>query len=218
MLVKAVLFDLIGTTVKEKDSLFINKSFAKAFNINGIHVIPEMVKPHRGKDKNDIITNILNELNEPLDISGKILDDYNKIVENSLDNFTENDGLCEILEYLKERKIITGLGTGLTADIFRKIMQHLNWEPGLFDYTAASEEIGRGRPEPDMILDMMKKFRLNNSELLKVGDTITDIREGKNAGVLTAAILSGTQSQEELVSQEPDYVINSLFQLKDIIN
>jgi phosphoglycolate phosphatase-like HAD superfamily hydrolase len=69
-----------------------------------------------------------------------------------------------------------------------------------------------------MILDMMKKFRLNNSELLKVGDTITDIREGKNAGVLTAAILSGTQSQEELVSQEPDYVINSLSQLKDIIN
>ncbi|MGZ8518400.1 MAG: HAD family hydrolase [Chitinophagaceae bacterium] len=42
-----------------------------------------------------------------------------------------------------------------------------------------------------MILDMLKKFSLQKEQFLKVGDTVADILEGKNAGVKTAAILSG---------------------------
>jgi phosphoglycolate phosphatase-like HAD superfamily hydrolase len=61
-----------------------------------------------------------------------------------------------------------------------------------------------------MIIDMMKSFSLSADSILKVGDTIAYIIEGKNAGVKTVAILSGTQGENEIRSYQPDYVIKKL--------
>jgi len=41
--------------------------------------------------------------------------------------------------------------------------------------------------------------------------------EGKNANVKTAAILSGTQSEELLRNAQPDFMLNNLKELIDII-
>ena len=68
-----------------------------------------------------------------------------------------------------------------------------------------------------MIYDMMKKCGVENTEMLKVGDTISDIMEGKNANVKTAVILSGTQDENELLRCDPDYVLHSLMDLKEIV-
>jgi phosphoglycolate phosphatase-like HAD superfamily hydrolase len=70
-----------------------------------------------------------------------------------------------------------------------------------------------------MILDMLKKLSgVDRSEFLKVGDTTADIQEGKNAGVATVAILSGSQTAEQLQAEHPDYFIRSLFELKAILS
>jgi phosphonoacetaldehyde hydrolase len=217
MQIKAVMFDLIGTTVLEKDSQPITNCFIKAFEANDLIINPEHVRKNRGKDKTDIIKNILSELKYPIDACGAILKDYNSNLEKSIDCFVENSELREIAGYLKEKNIKAGIGTGLSRKFLNNLIKHFKWESIGFDYTSASEEIGRGRPEPDMIYDMMKKFGLKKKEVLKVGDTITDIKEGKNAGVYTAVLLSGTQRTEDLISLKPDYVVGSLIQLKEII-
>jgi len=217
MKIKAVLFDLIGTTVKEKDPAFINNCFEKAFFANGIHVNAEMIKPHRGKDKMDIIKNLLNELNQPLNTGDKILNDYKTILENNMDNFSEIEGFREIMSYLKGKKMLSGLGTGLSRDFLDKLISFLGWNNAGFNYIAASEEVGNGRPHPEMIYDMMKRLDIHPEEMLKIGDTFSDIQEGKNAGVKTVVILSGTQDKSVLRSYKPDYIIKSLIELKEII-
>jgi pyrophosphatase PpaX len=68
-----------------------------------------------------------------------------------------------------------------------------------------------------MIFEMMKSVNVNADEFLKVGDTTTDILEGENAKVRTAAILSGTQPEELLRSAHPDFILNNLEELIDII-
>lgn len=109
------------------------------------------------------------------------------------------------------------MGTGLTRDTFEKIFYHLNWDVPGFDYIGIAAETGRGRPYPDMILDLMKKCNLQQDEFLKIGDTVADIQEEKNANVFTVAILSGTPIEKEIILQQPDFIFHSLTQLKEII-
>ena len=217
MTFKAILFDFIGTTVLEKNSSVISICFANAFNENGIPANLDMVKANRGLDKREIVCNILNHLNYPLELKDTILNSYKIQIENNVNDFSEYPGFSEIKEYTKQNSIKIGVGTGLSRDLYDIISGHLNWDNTQFDYIGIAEEVGKGRPHPDMIYDMMKKCGVENTEMLKVGDTISDIMEGKNANVKTAVILSGTQDENELLRCDPDYVLHSLMDLKEIV-
>src|SRR6185503_20663451 len=115
---------------------------------------------------------------------------------------------------LAKTGIRIGLGTGLPRDTFEAIFNYLGWNVKHFDYIGIAEEMAKGRPHPDMIFAMMKKLGLGVDELIKVGDTVADIREGKNAGVKTVAILSGTQDEQDIRDQQPDNIIRSLDELR----
>ena len=59
-----------------------------------------------------------------------------------------------------------------------------------------------GRPYPYMIFKNMETLKIDSvSKVIKAGDTVADILEGKNAGVFTIGILEGSSvmglSEEE---------------------
>lgn len=68
---------------------------------------------------------------------------------------------------------------------------------------------GLGRPNPYMIFANMQKFQVPSVQaVVKVGDTVSDIREGKKAGVRSLGVLEGssvmgmTQMDYEALSAE----------------
>lgn len=215
-MITAILFDFIGTTVLEKDSSMINYCFIRAFASQGVIVNDDLIKSNRGKDKAEMIGLILKQLNQPRTLKDSILRSFKDNMGRGLLNFIENEGLQDTIHYLKGKRIKIGVGTGLPRDIFEQISKHLNWQRLPWDYIGIAEE-GRGRPHPDMIFDMMRKLNLTQNGFLKVGDTMADIQEGRNANVLTAAILSGTQRERELSDEKPDFIIQSLTELKQIV-
>lgn len=217
MKIKAVLFDFIGTTVLEKGDV-INSAFEKAFHQEGVQIDSKVLNQNRGKDKHEIIDLILGErYSSKAILSKKIYQAFQTNVEKSSSEFSLNSGVSEVLEYLKVKKIKVGLGSALTRDLFERIFDRLPWHKNSFQYIGIASEVGRNRPHPDMIFDMMKSMDVKADEFLKVGDTTTDILEGKNAKVKTAAILSGTQPEELLRNAQPDFILNSLKELIDII-
>ena len=67
----------------------------------------------------------------------------------------------------------------------------------------------KGRPYPYMIFRNMEALGLMDvCRVIKVGDTVSDIREGKNAGVLSAGIVTGSSemglSLEEFEALSPE--------------
>lgn len=216
-MIHSVLFDLIGTTVKEeKDTILM--SFSKAFQDHvGYIDINELTK-NRGKDKKLIIAHLLSHHNYSLSFIQPIFNSFNSYVANSLYNFYEMDSAAEIFSFLKGKKIKTGIGTGLSRNLFDKIYNYLGWAKYDFDYVGISDEIAKSRPAPDMIFAMMTKTGMNDLKgFLKVGDTAADIQEGKNAGVITAVLLSGSQDKKDLINESPDFILNSLSEIKQII-
>jgi phosphoglycolate phosphatase-like HAD superfamily hydrolase len=217
-MIKAVLFDVIGTTINENDPDTINKCFQKAFTDNGFSVTLDTVRKNRGKSKLEIIETILKLSGGDLSISETISNDFRDNVKANIGNFVMKPGAVEILEYLRANGIKTGLGSGLTRDLFDDILKNAGLSEKLFDYIGIASELGFSRPNPAMINDMISKLSIAGSrEFLKVGDTEVDILEGKNAGVITAILLSGTQSRESLEKSKPDYFLNELLEIKEIV-
>lgn len=218
MAIKAILFDVIGTTVLETNPLLINQCFERSFSEYNIQVPGELIQAIRGKDKKEAITSILQQLNSPLHLADQILAAFKKHFLSNLNSFRKADELKGTISFLRSRNIKIGIGTGLSDDIFQPIFEKLNWSSYQFDYIGIAEKIGRGRPHPDMIFDMIKKLGIAHSEFLKVGDTPADIQEGKNASVLTAAILSGTTRKSDFIKLKPDFIITSLTDLIKIVD
>jgi phosphoglycolate phosphatase-like HAD superfamily hydrolase len=50
-----------------------------------------------------------------------------------------------------------------------------------------------------------------------VGDSVADVKAGKNAGAKTVAVLSGIFSHKELEREKPDLILENINQLPDFL-
>ncbi|MBC7946858.1 MAG: HAD-IA family hydrolase [Chitinophagaceae bacterium] len=217
MMIRGILFDFIGTTVLEKDPQVINRCFSQAFSDHGVTISQDFIRNNRGKDKKEVITRALIQGGYRAELIPSVLASLESYVAKNISNFSVGPGAREIIEHFISKDRLVGLGSGLPRETFDRILHYLEWENIPFHYIGIAAEMERGRPHPDMIIDMMQKLGLQPREVLKVGDTTADILEGKNAGVFTAAILSGTQATKLLAEQQPDWMITSLSELKEIV-
>lgn len=86
------------------------------------------------------------------------------------------------------------------------------------EYATGKKPIFIGKPEPTMILELMKKFNCSKQETLVVGDRVyTDVASGINAGVDAICVLSGEATVKDIEESaiKPTFTLNSI---KDILN
>ena len=69
----------------------------------------------------------------------------------------------------------------------------------LFDEVMGQREGIRRKPAPDIPLALAQKMGVLPDECLYIGDTGTDMRTGRNAGMLTVGVLWGFRDKEELL-------------------
>jgi phosphonoacetaldehyde hydrolase len=216
-LIKAVLFDVIGTTVLERDPSLINNCFIRSFYDNGMTVTEAEVKSIRGMSKEEAIQKLIMSKDAAPTLTKLVLERFHNHVSVNLHNFVERPELSEVMRSLRKQKIVVGVGTGLSSPLFQLIFHSLKWERYQFDFVGIADQIGAGRPDPKMLLLMMMKFGIKPNEFLKVGDTVSDIQEGKNAGVKTAVLVAGTQDEATLKKANPDILLRSLAEVSSII-
>jgi phosphonatase-like hydrolase len=215
-----IFFDLIGTTIKDSDEKesHVIESFYRSFALNGFHLSYKNVNEQRGKRKREAIRQLI-PFGLSQEVEDKIYDDFMNLLRSSIQNFSEIPGALSLFKFLKNNNIKIALGSGLPLDFIHALIKSLKWENVNFDYIGSSEEFGIGRPDPVMILDAMNKLKIKNvQKVLKIGDTIVDIQEGKNAGVKTAAVLTGTQKKYDLQKQKPDYLLESILQVPHLLS
>ncbi|MEM3616555.1 MAG: HAD family hydrolase [Candidatus Bathyarchaeia archaeon] len=69
------------------------------------------------------------------------------------------------------------------------------------------------KPSPKALVDCAKRLGVEVGECAIVGDSVTDIKAGKNAGAKTVAVLSGIFTKEELEKEKPDLIIKDIGEL-----
>lgn len=71
-----------------------------------------------------------------------------------------------------------------------------------------------------MILLAMQRFDIADArQVIKVGNSIIDIEEGRNAGcALNIGITTGAHTAGQLLSANPDYIIDDLLELLPLLD
>lgn len=210
-----VIFDMAGTTVEDKvDGLsLVLKAYNDAFLKYGIKIPLETLNKQRGRSKRAVINDFGGEK------APKIYDYFVNLLLVNAKKVREVVGTGEIFQFLRERGINVATNTGFPKEVTEVIIDKLGWKKaGLIDFWLCSEMVGKSRPNPLMILETMKFFKIRNPlNVMKIDDTIIGLEEGKRAGVITMGVLTGTQSRNQLQTAKPDGILSSVKELSDYL-
>jgi phosphonoacetaldehyde hydrolase len=99
------------------------------------------------------------------------------------------DGVAGFIEELQSGGIRIGSSTGYTRPMLNLLLEHAAKQGLCPDAALCPEDIGGGRPAPWMC--WMNAIRLQTFpmwQMVKIGDTPSDIEEGRNAGMWTIGV------------------------------
>lgn len=137
----------------------------------------------------------------------------------SSDEVREILGAAGIFRVLRHHGVKVALDTGFDRSIVEVLLERLGWDDGLLDATAASDEVPRGRPYPDLVHRLMELTGVTDpKEVAKVGDTASDLQEGTAAGCgLVVGVTTGSFTRSQLESYPHSHVLDSLAELPNIV-
>lgn len=215
---------MAGTVVNEDNVVY--KTLQKAINTKGYKVSLDFVLVHgAGKEKHQAIKDILKAETGTTDVplAKTIFAEFKEMLADAYLhlNVTSYSGLEEMLYALKESGIKVALNTGYDTATAQLLLKKMDWHKGKeYDVLVTADDVELGRPNPDMILEAMLKMNIKNAaQVLKAGDSIIDIEEGKNANCgVTIGVTTGAHTREQLQSAKPTYVLDSLAELKELIS
>ena len=204
-----IIFDIDGTLTSTNDLIFAS------FN----HVM--------NKYLNKTLTN-----NEIISLFGPTEDvileewtgtDYPRAREDYYNFYSENHtmadlypGILDILTYIKSKKIPLSIFTGKGRDAAIITLKKLKIYD-FFEMIITGDDVKEHKPSPEGILRFVEKFRLNPERVLMIGDSPSDIKASRAAGVKIASVLWDNYSQAKEIELKSDYVFHEVSELREFL-
>jgi phosphonatase-like hydrolase len=222
-MIRMVVLDMAGTTVNENNLVY--KTLQKAINEAGFDfTLEQVLEAGAGREKLEAIQNILHVYNgtDDRELAKKIYQVFAAELRTAYKEVAvmPQQHAEKLFVELGKRNIRVILNTGYNLETAQLLLEKLGWVKGRdFDDLITASEVSRGRPNPDMIWLAMSRFEISDAgEVVKVGDSIIDIEEGRNAGCgLSIGITTGAHSLQQLETAKPDYIIHDLIDLLTLI-
>ena len=214
MKIEAVIFDWAGTTV-DYGCFAPVQAFMEVFKTFGIEPTMEETRKPMGMLKRDHIKTMLsmeriqqcfeekygrNSGEEDIDA---MYAQFEAKLLSILDQFADpKPFVLDTVAKLKDMGIKIGSTTGYTDEMMAIVIREARvkgYAPDCWFSPDATESYGR--PYPFMIFKNMETLKISSvKNVVKVGDTVSDIKEGKNAGVVSVGVVEG--SSELAMTQE----------------
>jgi phosphonatase-like hydrolase len=211
-----VVFDMAGTTIEDAGQ--VPEAFTKVLLGHGIAITESELNALRGASKRDAIRHFAS-LQNPDDVDARtaaIFDDFRAYLSELFraGGVKPIDGAAATFAWLRGRKIKVALNTGFDRTIADLIIQAVGW-PAAVDTMVCGDDVANGRPAPDLIFKAMERTGVSDAaQVMAVGDTVLDLRAGRNAGAgRVVGVLSGAHRRAQLESEPHDDLINSVAEL-----
>lgn len=210
MSLPAVLFDFDGTLMDSEPAII--SSFMHVFEI---YATPEEFTDER---KTEV-------LGPPLDVEmrkffpnvdvNEVLEEYRRFQEQHLHELMKPmKGAVELLTWLKKEGYPVGIVTIRHSKSLERILREFGLEH-YFEVLVTGDDHVKSKPAPDGILYAMKQ--LGCSESIYVGDSISDLLAGRNAGSTVIAALTKIEKEQSLIDFGPDHAVYDLGEIKQIL-
>ncbi len=229
--IQMIVFDMAGTTVQDKNE--VEYCFMKAVDQTGLITDPEEINSMMGWSKLTVFETLWNRQlagapgNEIRSCINRSYSAFKEILESHYQNseVLPTEGTLDAFEYLKQKNINIALTTGFYRVVTDIILHKLGWDEGLnenysgkglINASVSSDQVKAGRPSPFMIFRAMELCNVNDvRKIIKIGDTPSDLGEGKNAGCyLSLGITNGTHTTQQLEKLENDGLYENMSHFK----
>jgi len=208
-----IIFDVDGTLVDSKRDIAAAQHWVLAQL--GVHSYkPEDLYPLIGKPLTETFSRLL-----PPSLHDRIAEASALYKEHypphALDTTTLFPGVRETVAALRSRGINLATATTKLSAGTRRVLTHFGIAEH-FSQIQGSDDMPF-KPDPFIITKIMTDQSWVKADTLMVGDTDNDIEAGKRAGVLTCGVTYGSLSGEQIRQLKPDFVIESLPELLNIL-
>jgi pyrophosphatase PpaX len=140
---------------------------------------------------------------------------HNEPLHETLEAFPE---VLDLLRMLRAEGRTLGIVTakrvvtaGLALDRFPVLRE-------LMDVVIGAEDTERHKPDPDPVLEALRRLDADPAHAAYVGDSPFDIRAGNAAGVFTVAVgWGGIHPDERLLHAQPDVLVHTAEELHAVL-
>lgn len=216
-MIKACIFDMDGTTVNTINSIayFANNALIKA----GLDKIETNVyKKLVGNGAKVLVERMLQTVGADESYFEKVSPEYNTTYENDFLYLTEPyDGVLDMLKDLKNMGITTTILSNKPHSTAIKVSEAL-FGSELIDICYGARDGIALKPDPEGVFAIIEELGLEKNECIYIGDTSTDMKTGKSAGLYTVGVLWGFRDREELEESGADIIISHPAEIINIVN
>ncbi|MBS7636347.1 HAD family hydrolase [Candidatus Bathyarchaeota archaeon] len=212
--VEGIIIDLDGTLVDSREAYHealveaLKKLGVKEFNPSLVLEIPRRLE--QNLPMNDLLPkiNVKEFLKAYLEAYYRIAEEKAKLLPNAQKNLETLSRKARLalltMRYVPCEKIGEWLEKVGLAKYFQCVVTALNTR--------------FPKPSPKALIDCAERLGVKVGECVIVGDSVTDIKAGKNAGAKTVAVLSGIFTREELEREKPDLIIRDISELPNFLD
>lgn len=209
-MIKLIIYDLDGTLIDSRHDI------ANAVNWTLKELgFRELPGERIGSFVGDGVTNLMRRSLEEIGCRVPSLERAIKLFrrrygEHLLDDTRLYPSVKKVLEFFKDRK--QAVMTNKPEDFSLAILRGLAVETYFFRVVGGDQGFPK-KPAPEAVLRILNEAQVLPEETILVGDSATDIKTARNAGIKTLAVTYGFGSPEELERSGPDEIINDLEEL-----
>jgi 2-hydroxy-3-keto-5-methylthiopentenyl-1-phosphate phosphatase len=208
--IRGIIFDLDGTLIESYEAIYLG--LKECFQYFKKEIFPPAdLKKYLSAD----LEGTLSQFFTPEEILKGVPIMREKYEEVYLNKTHFLDGAQEALKTLHSNGVILGIASNKLGRFSRGALLHLGVS-GYFKSVIGAGDVVRNKPFPDMIHASLKEMNLPPEDVIFVGDTLTDIETGEQAGVDVYALPTGFHSKKELSQGKPRRLLKNLPELVQI--
>ncbi len=210
--VEAFLFDFEGTLVDFQWNLA--EAVQETFEMLRVIGFPtERIQSRKYSALMNEATKIAIELGRsPDEVREKIGAIYDRYDEDALTRWKLRPNARHFLSALKAM----GIKTGLISNVGKIAMENAFKKMELqrfFDIVVTRNDVKALKPSGEGINLALDRLRVTKDRSLFIGDSLDDIHAAKEAGLKVMIILGGENPKTDLLTAQPDYLVNHFAEL-----
>jgi pyrophosphatase PpaX len=207
-----ILFDLDGTLIDSGPIIMASMRHASV-TVLGLEPDEERVRAAIGgpgliAQMRDLDPNRVDEL-------VAVYRAHNEPLHATLEAF---EGIFELLGELRRRGHRLGIVTAKRVSTVHLAFERFPLLRELTEVLVGAEDTERHKPDPDPVLEALRRLGARPDDAVYVGDSPFDIRAGKSAGALAVAVgWGGIHPDERLLAEEPDALVRHPQELLELV-
>lgn len=209
-MIDSLIFDLDGTLIDSSDGIVEAVNYSLRM-VNAPEQPAEAIRPYIG----DALSRMYPVFcDAPLKVL--LAHFQEKAAETVVASTRPLKNVEALLPVLKDEGYRMGIASTKVSRHIHGIIELLSWE-NYFDAVVGSDDVDKIKPHPEAFHLALEKLGSSPERTVVIGDTDNDVLAAKRVPVRVVAVESPYGRAEQLKASEPDYYIDDIRELPELL-